>query len=220
MRNFFYFFLLIFLLYSCATSRYIKPLHKGEQQVSASLGGPLIGYSGVVIPVPNTSLNYGRGVTDNFTAFGSLYTTSLAYGVFQIDLGGTYRFMGNDSARYGLSASAAVNMGLDKWEWKFAAWPMLELNGYYNIGQKGSYVFAGMGSWIEWSRYKAHQIRQTEHFLLFPQAGFHWQKTKWSFEAEWRWFAPGRMNLPNAVDYRGISHQGAMGLFFSFNRRF
>ena len=38
--------------YSCAPSRIIKPLNKGEKAVSINAGGPLIGFAGTKIPVP------------------------------------------------------------------------------------------------------------------------------------------------------------------------
>ncbi len=205
---------------SCGPSRYIVPLEKGEQAVSASLGGAMIEFAGAPIPIPNTSLGYAYGVEENVTAFGNLYTTSMLYGVFQIDGGATWRFFGNDSTAWGSSATGFVNATFDKWEGNFKAWPVLEWNAYRFLGNTQSYCSFGVGSWFELSGKKAHDQQQNEHVLLYPQAGFTLVRNKWNLEFQLRWLAPGRPNLPNAVTYLGFGGQGAAGVYFNFVRRF
>ena len=119
-----------FLLLSCAPTQIVRPLQKDEKMISLSLGGPFIGYSGINIPMPLTTLHYAQGVTNKTTAFASLHTTSLLYGVFQTDLGICQSLYYNKSLRIGFSANPILNMAIDRWEKKFKLWPQLDLNAY------------------------------------------------------------------------------------------
>jgi hypothetical protein len=49
------------LLLSCAPSRFVKPLDKGQQAVNLSLGVPLIEFSGLAISTPLITATYGKG---------------------------------------------------------------------------------------------------------------------------------------------------------------
>ena len=80
----------IALTYSCAPSRFVKPLAHKEHAVSASFGGALTNIPGVaIIPIPNTSIGYGYGLKPKTTVYGSWYSTAALFGVFQIDAGFT-----------------------------------------------------------------------------------------------------------------------------------
>jgi hypothetical protein len=60
----------ILIFYSCAPTRFVKPLDKKQQAVNLSLGGPLIGYSGLTIPMPFLTATYGYGIDSTLTGFG------------------------------------------------------------------------------------------------------------------------------------------------------
>jgi hypothetical protein len=60
--------LFIFGAQSCAPSRIVKPLEKGEQSLTANLGGPLIKFGSAPIPIPLTSVMYARGISNKTTA--------------------------------------------------------------------------------------------------------------------------------------------------------
>ena len=101
-------FFLVFL-YSCAPSRFVKPLKKNEKALNLSLGGELIRFGNAVIPVPFTSIVYGQGITDKTTVFGSIHTTSALFGNFQTDVGVVQQLYKNDSLKIGITISPALN---------------------------------------------------------------------------------------------------------------
>lgn len=212
--------LVVIFIASCAPSRFVKPLQKGEQALGCSLGGAMIHYGGASIPIPNTSFFYGKGITDQLTVHGSVYGTSLAYGVIQLDGGAVYRFVGSDSSQWGMSANMSFNLAIDRYDWKAKLWPNLEWNSYYHLGKRGDFIYGGLGYWFELSGMRAHDQKQDKQVMLYPQLGYSFKKKNWSLETELRWLAPGRMNLPNAVSYVGIQEHGAVGLYFQFIRRF
>ncbi|NBO61725.1 MAG: hypothetical protein EBU82_12320, partial [Flavobacteriia bacterium] len=79
--------LITVMLVACAPSRYVKPLTQGEHAVQVNVGGPIAKIPGIgAIPMPLTSVGYGYGLKNNLTLFGNLHTTSLLFGVGQLEL--------------------------------------------------------------------------------------------------------------------------------------
>lgn len=213
-------FVSLTLFNSCAPSRLVRPLDKGQKVVSASLGGPLIGFNNTVIPVPLTTLMYAQGITNKTSVFGSVHTTSMLFGVFQTDIGVCQRLYYNDSLRIGISANPALNLAFDKWEQHFKCWPQLDLNMYWNIKPNKSFVYAGVENWFELSKYKAYGEIQQNHWLVNPQIGYSYVRKKWNYNLELKYLVPYINNTPNVVDYKGINGKGAIGVYINFTRKF
>lgn len=207
-------------LASCAPSRLVKPLAKGEKAVGANLGGPLIGFAGAVIPMPLTSVYGGYGLTDRTTVFGSFHTTSAAFGVFQTDVGVTYSIWTRDSLGSGLSVSPALNIAVNRSDFKL--WPAIDLNYYQSFGKKHSYWYAGVSNWFELSSHKAHDEIQEDHWLLSPQAGIVFSKqNKWMHQVEMKALGINRSNKDIVVDYKTpFGNRGALGVYYSVIRKF
>ena len=53
----------------------------------------MIGFGGLTIPIPLTTVGAGYGLQDNLTLHGHLHTTSLLYGTLQMDAGATYALL-------------------------------------------------------------------------------------------------------------------------------
>ena len=70
------FILLVVLLSSCASSRFVEPLDKNQLAVGVELGGPALGFGGAVIPTPLSSISAGYGIDTNVTVYGCLLYTS------------------------------------------------------------------------------------------------------------------------------------------------
>ena len=213
-------FALLFLFSSCTPSRLVRPLDKGQKVVSASLGGPLIGFSGTVIPVPLTSVMYAQGITNKTSVFGSVHPTSLLFGVFQTDIGICQGLYYNDSLRIGFSVNPALNLAFDKWEKQFKCWPQLDVNMYWNIKPNKSFLYAGVENWFELAKYKAYGETQQKHWLINPQIGYSYVRKKWNYNLEIKYLVPNMANTPNVVDYKGIAGKGAIGVYINFTRKF
>ncbi|MFN3917927.1 MAG: hypothetical protein ACK4K0_09295 [Flavobacteriales bacterium] len=213
------------LLNSCAPSRFVKPLEKGEQAVNFSFGGPLIEFSGAVIPIPYTGLTYANGMGEKTTIFASLHTTALLFGNFQTDIGVLHELIKPDSVSFfksGLSVKPVVNIIADKWERNFRLWPQLDVNTYQYFGKnKNHLVYVGLSNWFETNYNKAHGQRQEVKWLINPQAGVMLCKTLWSHQIELKYLVPNEPNNNKIVAYfNPLAEKGAFGLFYSITRKF
>jgi hypothetical protein len=211
---------LITALTACAPSRFVRPLEKGQKAVNMNLGGPLIGFAGTTIPIPLTSLTGGYGLKPGFSVFGSLHTTSLLFGVIQLEAGAVKNIYRNDSIGLGFTFTPALNLAFDIWQTNFKAWPELDLNAYKEFGKNKNFYYLGVSNWFELSSKKAENEIQTTHWIINPHIGVNFVRPKWNYNLELKLLAPSVERLPNAVEYKGIGTRGAFGSYFSVSRKF
>jgi hypothetical protein len=208
------------ILGSCAPARFVKPLQKEQDAVSFSFGGPLIIYSGAPIPLPFTTLAYGRGITDKITGFGSLHTTSLLFGNMQSDIGSTIALFERPS-KGGVSVTPALQLAYSMSNQKsFRFWPTIDLNGWLHISGSPSYVYAGINSWIETTPKRAHNEVQPRRVVPALTGGYALVRTKWTHQFQVSYIGAGIPNLPGVVDYAGISGKGALGFHYAVSMVF
>jgi len=214
------FFLLVSLAFQhCAPTRFVKPLAKKQHAASFSFGGPVIGFAGASIPIPYTTLSYGRGMTDRLTVYGGLHLTSLAFGNAQFDLGGTYGLWQKE--HQGLSAGISLQTAFAPGKSNTARlWPTAEVNYYYQPGKGASYLYGGLNSWFELSSTKSFAQAQQRHIVPNLQLGYVIVKTKLQHQFEVKYLGIGIPNLPGVVDYRGIGGKGSLGVYYSIARKF
>jgi len=205
---------------SCAPSRVVRPLKKGEKQLSANLGGPMLGFAGLVIPMPLSSISYAQGVSDKVTFFGGLHATAMLYGVFQTDIGASINLYHPDSSQFGLSVNPVVNMAYDKWEGNFKLWPEIDVNAYWEFNQDKSFAYVGVSNWFELSNTRAHEEIQENRWLVNPHFGYTYVRNKWNYNFETKWLVPNIATKPNVVDYKGVNGKGGIGIYFTVTRKF
>jgi hypothetical protein len=215
-----FFIALAILLQFCAPSRFVKPLDKNQKAVSFSFGGPLIKYAGAAIPIPFSTLGYGHGISDRCTAFGNLHTTSLLFGNVQLDAGATFGLLNKDKAS-GISVTPELQLAYHIGSTNtLKAWPSADINYYHQLKNKPSFLYAGANSWFELSDIKAHGEKQSKHVIPNLHLGYQIIKIKWQHQFELKYLGVGIPNLPNVVDYIGISHKGTFGIYYSLIRKF
>jgi hypothetical protein len=219
-------------LFSCSPSQFVVPLNKKDHAVGVNLGGPLIEYSGSVIPVPFSSIIYGYGLQKRTTLFGALHTTSLAYGVIHTELGLTRELKYWEGSKVGLSFSPKINFMIDKWEWNYKLYPQIDLNAYWFFrgephrrcdcrGQfKGSaYLYAGLGNWFELSTKRYGDVAQQTNWVLMPQLGVNFGTDSWKYNFELKYMGFGVPNDNTVVTYfNPISDKGVMGVYFTVHK--
>ena len=210
----------LLLIQSCTSSRVVRPLKKGEQQISANLGGPLLGFAGMTIPMPLTSIAYARGITNDLTGFMGVHTTSMLFGVIQTDIGACYNVYHPDSSQFGVSVSPALNIAYDKWEKNSKLWPSVDINAYWEFTPNKSFIYTGVSNWFEFAKERAHGEKQEHKWLINPHLGYTYVRNKWNYNIETKWLVPNIGTKPNVVDYRGVGGKGAIGLYFTFTRKF
>ena len=221
MRKLIYFALIIIGLSSCAPARFIQPLQEKEHALSFSLGGPMFNFSDMTIPAPLSSICYGYGLKENLSLFGSIHTTSLAFGNFQSDFGATYKFLDQKNCIPNISASAAGNLIFNFNEANTHFWPQLDVNAYWEHGKNNSYFYVGMSNWFELAAKRAHDEPSIDHWLLHPQLGYQYNLESWSFFAEVKLLAPTHLNDEVLIDFRSITgNYGSTGLYLGVTKKF
>ena len=204
----------------CAPSRYVKPLARNSQAASFTFGGPVIVYGGAAIPIPFTTAGYARGITNRLTGFVNLHSTSLMFANLQTDIGCTYGILGEEK-KFGLSVSPAIQQAFNlRHGTGFRIWPTIDLNAYQVITRNGSYLYAGMNNWFEFSKTRAHGEPQPRHVIPNVHIGFTSTRTKWHNQFEIKYLGPGIPIYPGIIDYKGINSKGSIGLYYSITRLF
>ena len=80
-------------LSSCAPMRFVRPLEKKQQAAGISIGGQLIRYHSLTVPVPFLVAGYGYGIDSALTGFATLNVTSALFGNAHLNLGVTRQLL-------------------------------------------------------------------------------------------------------------------------------
>ena len=202
---------------NCAPVRFVKPLEKDQHAVAGSFGGPMIKFGGAPIPMPFTTLSYGFGATSRTTVHGSLHTTSLLFGNLQLDAGATIALLKGEN-RNGISLCPSLQFAGNRSNGRL--WPSLDINYYRHLGSKGSFIYAGAGSWFELSPHKAHGEQRQNILVPGLHFGFTRSRERWQQQLELKYLAPGTSTLPGVVDYIGVNGKGVFAIYLSVCRKF
>lgn len=229
--------LIVFLITeSCGPSRFVVPLRRGDHAVSASFGGPVIEIPEVGNrPIPMSSITYGHGISDNLTAYGSLFTTAAIFGTIQLDAGVTRRLWMNPKGNTGITVSPGLNFAMDIFEFNTKLWPQLDFNYYWKYSKHyraqedfltskvftHNFIYAGLGSWFELSRTKAHEQDQEVRMLPIIQLGHDLTWKRWILKTEVKLIGFNHRNENIVVDYKSVFGDfGATGVYIGITRRF
>lgn len=208
---------------ACAPSRFIEPVDEGKLAVGGTFGGPLIEFGGAPIPVPLSSVEVGYGFKEKLTLTGGLHTTAMAFGNIQLDLGGSYQFMDQDRFIPNVSVSPSVNTVWDIYDKKIKAWPVLDLNAYWNYGNRNNYFYFGANNFFELSRTRALDQPQPSFILFNSQIGhvLKGKERKWEFVSEVKFLSPFSQNTYSFVPYKSATGAyGSTGIFLGYRYYF
>ncbi|MBL4715381.1 MAG: hypothetical protein COC01_05645 [Bacteroidetes bacterium] len=213
---------IIVTLSSCAPTRIVKPLKKGEKTASFHFGGPIIRYSNFNIPVPFTSLTYAYGFTNELTLFNSLHTTTLLYKTVHTEFGTLINIY--DPKCYGyrpwITISHVANILFDTRKYNVKYWPQLDINAYWHYKQKDNYFYLGLSNWFEFASHKAHEERQTDHYFLSPYAGHTFSGKKMEYTLEFKYLTPYISNQLSVVEKNSFGKKGVNGIYINITRKF
>lgn len=226
------FILILSITYSCAPTRYVKPLEKGEHAINAHFGGPITKVPGIgSIPLPYTSIGYGYGLKENTTIFANLYTTSLLFGVSQIDIGATYQPWKAD--RMGLTLQPNLNILIDLYTGANRFWPQLDANYYYdyliykskalegNNPKRINSIYTGLSNWFDPYPTESQGRKNEQFWIPSIQVGHLWERRHWDFQVELKVLAPIYSNKNIVVDYPSVlGSYGALGGYFGVHYKF
>lgn len=228
--------LVALLLSSCGPARFVEPLKKNENAIGIDLGGPLVTIPGVAtMPIPFTSVTYGRGVSNNLTLSGSWYSTAALFGVAQISTGATYRFWNSKNNKNGISGMVGFNTAVDFPTKNFKFWPQLDAHYYWKYNERpmqqddllnggkppSNLFYVGFGTWYELASTKAHEQKQTTHVVPMLNIGHDLNWKKWTFKAEIKLIAPFSSNRDIVMNYISVTGKtGATGIYLGLIRKF
>jgi hypothetical protein len=205
-------------LFSCAPSLVVKPLKKGEKVLAVHLGGPMIRFSGLPIPVPLSGAEFHYGLSDKTTAGAGLGLTSLGFGTGQLNLGITSQLVSEENRlKTGISGVLKAHFLLDRWEKNFRFYPETGFHVFRQTGRQRWY--AGASAWFE-TRFGGRQ--RTSENIWVPMLHAGWQKAegRWQPSAEIKWIAPGEDSRNLVVDYIAPAGRGSLGVYLGLKRTF
>ncbi|MBI3133810.1 MAG: hypothetical protein HYZ14_03960 [Bacteroidetes bacterium] len=210
---------LLAFVFGCAQSRFVEPLDKGQLSVGGNFGGPLIEYPPAVIPIPFLDAEVGYGLDSNLTVHGGLNLTSMAFGNFHMDAGVTYKFLNQRKYIPNLSVSPSFNLVYDVYDKVGKFWPVLDVNAYWNYGERRNYFYAGFNNYFELSKTMANDQPQAHHWLFSPQIGhiLKGKKQYFQFTTEVKLLGINLDSKYSFIPYSGITgNMGATGIYLGF----
>ncbi|MDQ6813520.1 MAG: hypothetical protein M3040_07290 [Bacteroidota bacterium] len=209
----------ILFIVSCAPARFVKPLQKKQQAVNVSLGGALISYSKLTIPMPFVTATYGYGVDSTLTAFGSLNVTSLLYGNLQAEIGVTKQLVQQRGGWPGISVNPVANIIYRKDASKL--YPEIDINAFWDYNHKRNFFYAGISNWFEFTGTRVNDQKQEHHWIFTPMVGETFVRRKWNYNVELKMIAPNIANNSSVVDYKTpFGTHGAFGIYIGCTRKF
>lgn len=207
-------------LVSCAPSRYVRPLEKDELAVSGSFGGPLFKNFGAPIPVPFATVSAGYGLGEKLTGFAGFNLTSLSFANLQFDLGVSRLLLEAKGARPGISITPSANLILGMREGAFHFYPSVEANAFWEYGERKSYFYAGLNTWLALNGARAHGDEQPQHLLPTLQVGHVLTGAKWDLQVDMKWGNFSAQSGDATIEWSGLAGNGAVGIFLGVTKRF
>jgi hypothetical protein len=215
----FTFVVIVFAIFSCSPVRQVVPLKEKESAVSLAFGGPLIRFSGLVIPVPLTSVDYAYGINNTSTISGSLHTTSMLFGVYHIE-GGFLKQVWSRESKAGITLRPAFHFMVDQWEWQPSFYPYLDVNYYRYYGKKENMLYGSVSFLFDTRQYKDFDVQNKNRFVPTLSLGhvFTGDKLHWSLELKYINFTRSNENI--VVEYISPASTGSLGFYVGVKKMF
>jgi len=212
--------LYLFMLASCAPSRFVRPLEKGEVALTGSFGGPMFKNFGTPIPVPNVTVAAGYGFNDSWTGFAGVNLLSAAFGNIHLDVGGSKRLAAPDNWRPGFTATPGMHvvLGLNE-NSGFRIWPTVDANAWWEYGERKHFAYAGLNAWAVLTSQGPNGAEQPQAILPGMQLGNTWSFGKMELSVEFKWTNLGTSSQDGTVDWLAVRQTGATGIQFGITKR-
>lgn len=205
---------------ACSPARLVKPLDKGQWSVGANLGGPLINFAGLDLPVPFTSVYAAYGLTQRSTIYTGMHITTAAFGNLQTDIGILTGLMIPEGWKPGLSIGLGLN-SINRFQTNdHRFYPAIDLHAYWIYGKRGHTVYTGMNNWIDLYAQAGANDDQYNLWLPAIHMGHIWSRGKWDLSLELKYLAPQLNNNFTVVNYIFPPNYGALGVYFGVVRKF
>lgn len=220
MLRFFKFYLIVFVVTGCTSSRFVKPLDKGQKAFFGNFGGPLIEFSEIPMPIPFATIGYGQGIHHDITLYSAIDLTSAIFGVWHHEIGMSANILKLKN-NYAFSVQPGMHMFQNLQTFNaFRMYPVMDISFYKQLPQQQYEFYCNGRFWInayanqnpEWQGYSP--ITTGIYF------GLQKHNKQWGHQFELGCIAPNTPNTPNVVNFIGLQGKGALVLHYSILRYF
>lgn len=219
LRMYFVAFCIIFILgFSCSTQRFIEPLEKGELEVGANGGGPILEFGGATIPLPLSSVYAGYGYSEDITIYGGVHLTSLAFKTVQIDVGARKKLVVGHEIYPSVSGALALNAAVSMRDGTTRIFPELALNPYWRYGRWKTYT--GLQAWFDFYKFNRQSYGYGGFFVPAICLGQTVDIGNWEIGFEYKRLAFNVPSENSVVGYVVPSGIGAHGVYLSASKSF
>ncbi len=194
-------FPVVVVLAGCGLSTQVRPTPRGVLVAEASVGGPAVRVSGVPVPLPLSAIgvSWGLGPKSDLSTHVHV-TTLLAQHVAGFDGGGSWLFLDP------LGARPALCFG-----WRGSVFTDFKSDalGYLDGAVTASWA---VGRFVPFVSLAAQLSTLGLAVDFAPAVGTQIRFSRFTLQAELRWYAPNRDARGSSVEWLSIFKQGALGL--------
>jgi hypothetical protein len=216
MQRIIYFYAILLVFTTCTSTRFVKPLNKGQKAVFGNFGGPLIKFSGMPMPIPFANVGLGYGLHNRMSLYSSIDVTSALFGVWHHEIGMSaqvYKF--KNELAMSVQPGLHVFQNLQTWN-AFKMYPVMDFTIYKELLQKHLLWYCNGRFW-----FNAYQNIENQNAITSGiHIGIQKYTIRWGHQFELGITAPGIPNTPNIVDFIGIQKKGALVVHYALIRFF
>lgn len=164
--------LLLFILSSCSSARFVEPLEVGQKQLQISGGGPLLQSDPENLPVPLLSFVIGKGLMEDLTVYNGLHITSAMLNQLHYEGGMLYglnRYNKEQPWMPGISVNIAMHLSFNFTN-VLRLWPQTDLHAYWKVG-KHLNLYTGFNNWFEILNRVESDVLGQSQWLFAPHLG-------------------------------------------------
>ena len=199
--------LALILASSCAPTKIVKPLDKGQWQIGGTLGRPQINDGSL----PILGAYAAKGVSENHTVYGGVQISSALLGSAHVEGGQVKLWREQNGLQPALSWSTGAQALMSTRDYAFRIYPETGVNAYWH---RGPHILnASANTWIDPTWFLTDYGRGQ---ILAPSfsAGYRFRYRWIEAQVEYKILNPTREILVPQADVPNTLGLGARGIYW------
>lgn len=191
----------------CGVTQPIRPIEEASTEIIASLGGPIIPFGGIAIPVPYLNLGAMYGYSSDLTIYGNVHLTALLFKDVGLDGGFSTRLFPEEGMIPEITLNGRAYFFWDAFRGNTTRlYPTATVTGSYLTGEHSLFYF-GVDNLVQFT---------TSDLFISPFIGYRFPvSTAMQLQIESKWMAMNRDTRHGVFEGAGsIGGNGNVGLFF------
>ena len=199
--------LALMLASSCAPTKIVKPLDKGQWQLGGTVGRPQINDGSL----PILGVYAAKGVSENGTVYGGVQISSALLGSAHVEGGQVKLWREQNGLKPAISWSAGAQALMSTRDYAFRLYPETGVNAYWHRGPH--IVNASANTWIDPTWFLTDYGRGQ---ILAPSfsAGYRFRYRWIEAQVEYKILNPTREILVPQADVPNTLGFGARGIYW------